>query len=257
VAKDGANVFEENRFFFSDPEVFKVFSWPLLEGDPETMPSHFPDGMVISKTMAEKYFGTQDVSGKSLEVMIGSQTVNMQVRGVMKDIPDNSHFKADFLASMEPVVAFYGGYESMMKNYGSNNFGTYLLLEQGVDVNDLEAQIPDFIDRHLPKSSQGFSASMGTKLFLWPLTDIHLHSNLDSEIEPNSNIEYVYIYSAIAIFILLIACINFMNLATARSAKRALEVGLRKVMGADRQLLGKAVYGRDHSNVTDSIDCHC
>jgi putative ABC transport system permease protein len=236
VAKDGANVFEENRFFFSDPEVFKIFSWPLLEGDPETALT-FPDGMVISRTMAEKYFGTVDALGKSLEVMIGSQTVNMQVRGIMEDIPDNSHFKADFLASMEPVVAFYGGYESMMKNFGSNNFGTYLLLEEGVDVNDLEAQIPGFIDRHLPKSSQGFSASMGTKLFLWPLTDIHLHSNLDSEIEPNSSIEYVYIYSAIAIFILLIACINFMNLATARSAKRALEVGLRKVLGADRQLL--------------------
>ncbi|WP_373493672.1 ABC transporter permease [Aquiflexum sp.] len=236
VAKDGAKVFEEKRFFFSDPEVFKVFSWPLLEGDAETALT-FPDGMVISKTMAEKYFGTQDAVGKSLEIMIGSEAVNMQVRGVMEDVPDNSHFRADFLASMEPVVDFYGGYESMMKNFGSNNFGTYLLLEQGVDVNDLEGQIPDFIDRHLPKSSQGFSASMGTKLFLWPLTDIHLHSNLDSEIEPNSSIEYVYIYSAIAIFILLIACINFMNLATARSAKRALEVGLRKVLGADRQLL--------------------
>ncbi len=236
ILKEESNTFEEQRFFFSDPEIFKVFSWPLIDGDPDNALS-FPDGLVISKSMAMKYFGNIDAVGKSLEVMIGSQKFNMQVRGVMEDVPDNSHFKADFLASMEPVVDFYGGYEMMMKNYGSNNFGTYLLLAEGVNAGDLESQIPAFIDRHIPASSQGFSASSGTKLFLWPLTSIHLHSNLDSEIEPNSNIEYVYIYSAIAVFILLIACINFMNLATARSAKRAMEVGLRKVMGADRQLL--------------------
>jgi putative ABC transport system permease protein len=236
ILKEESNTFEESRFFFSDPEIFKVFSWPLIDGDPDNVLS-FPDGLVICKSMAMKYFGNIDAVGKSLEVMIGSQKFNMQVRGVMEDIPDNSHFKADFLASMEPVVDFYGGYEMMMKNFGSNNFGTYLLLTEGVSAEDLESQIPAFIDRHIPASSQGFSASSGTKLFLWPLTSIHLHSNLDSEIEPNNNIEYVYIYSAIAVFILLIACINFMNLATARSAKRAMEVGLRKVMGADRQLL--------------------
>ncbi|WP_194776825.1 ABC transporter permease [Pararhodonellum marinum] len=236
IIKESTNTFEESRFYFSDAEVFKVFSWPLVEGDLETALS-FPDGLVITESMAKKYFGEQDAMGKSLEVMIGSDKMDMQVRGVMADVPENSHFQVDFLASMELVVAFYGGYEAIMKNFGNNSFGTYLLLADGEKVEALEAQIPAFIDRHLTPSSQGFSASMGTKLFLWPVTDIHLHSNLDSEMEPNSSMEYVYIYSAIAIFILLIACINFMNLATARSAKRALEVGLRKVLGADRQLL--------------------
>lgn len=143
---------------------------------------------------------------------------------------------------MEPVVQFYGRYEQMM-NFGSNNFGTYLLLENGVDPKALEAELPAFIDRHMQANAQGIPTSKETKLYLWPLTDIQLHSNLHSEIEPNSSIEYVYIYGAIAIFILLIACINFMNLATARSAKRALEVGLRKVLGADRELLVRQFMG--------------
>lgn len=242
IIRDDNRVFREERFFFSDPEVFEVFSWRLLEGDPSEALS-FPDGLVISKSMAEKYFGEGEAMGKQLEISVGSQTFNGQVRGIMSDIPDNSHFQADFLASMEPVVDFYGGYEAMMANFGSNNFSTFLLLEEGVDPEALSNQLPDFIDRHIPAGGQGIPASLGTQLFLWPLTDIHLHSNLDSEIEPNSNIEYVYIYTAIALFILLIACINFMNLATARSAKRALEVGLRKVMGADRQLLVKQFMG--------------
>lgn len=238
VVKEGDDVFEESKFFFSDPEVFKVFSWKLVEGDPSTALT-FPDGLVLTQSMAKKYFGDQSAMGEYMEVKIGSASMDMQVRGIMEDVPNNSHFQLDFLASMEPVVEFYGGYEAVMKNFGSNSFSTYLLLEEGIDAEDLEAELPAFIDRHIPPSAQGFSASMGTKLFLWPLRDIHLYSNLDSEIEPNGSIEYVYIYSAIAVFILLIACINFMNLATARSAKRAMEVGLRKVLGADRPLLVK------------------
>ncbi|PRY84658.1 ABC transporter permease [Mongoliibacter ruber] len=236
ILKDDANIFEERRFYFSDPEVFKVFSWEVVDGNPEEA-LNFPDGMVISQSMAKKYFGNAEPIGRSLEMKIGSATANMQVRAVMKDIPDNSHFKADFLASMELVTEFYGGYEAMMKNFGSNNFGTYILLAEGVTSQSISDQIPSFLNRHVNVGDDGSAPSNWTSLQLWPITDIHLHSNLDSELEPNSSIEYVYIYTAIAIFILLIACINFMNLATARSAKRAMEVGLRKVMGADRQLL--------------------
>lgn len=236
ILKDDANIFEERRFYFSDPEVFKVFSWEVVDGNPEEA-LNFPDGMVISQSMAKKYFGNAEPIGRSLEMKIGSATANMQVRAVMKDIPDNSHFKADFLASMELVTEFYGGYEAMMKNFGSNNFGTYILLGEGVSSQSITEQIPSFLNRHLNVGDDGSAPANWTNLQLWPITDIHLHSNLDSELEPNSSIEYVYIYTAIAIFILLIACVNFMNLATARSAKRAMEVGLRKVMGADRQLL--------------------
>ncbi|MEX2511997.1 MAG: ABC transporter permease [Cyclobacteriaceae bacterium] len=242
IIREENKVFQEERFFFADPEVFEVFSWNLLEGNPNDALS-FPDGLVISASMAKKYFGDRDPMGRTLDLRIGSNNYNGQVRGIMEDIPDNSHFQADFFASMEPVVDFYGGYEAMMSNFGSNNFATYLLLEEGVQMDDINGQLSAFVDRHIPAGGQGIPASLGTQLFLWPLTDIHLHSNLDSEVEPNSNIEYVYIYGAIALFILLIACINFMNLATARSAKRALEVGLRKVMGADRQLLVKQFMG--------------
>ena len=130
-----------------------------------------------------------------------------------------------------------------MQNFGSNNFSTYLLLADGVDIEEFEAKLPELIDRHMSENQAGVAASKGTSLQLWPIADIHLKSNLDSEIEPNGNIDYVYIYLAVALFILLIACINFMNLSTARSSLRSLEVGLRKVMGADRSGLVKQFMG--------------
>lgn len=242
LVKYGENAFEEERFFFADPEVFDVFSFNLLQGDPKTILKD-ADAIVVSESTARKYFGNDNPVGKELEMVIAGQPASFQVRGVMEDMPDNSHFHADFLASMVPVVAFYGGQEAFMSNYGSNNFSTYLLLKEGVDAKSLEAKLPEMIDRHMPENQAGIAASKGTKLTLWPLTDIHLYSNLDSEIEPNGNIDYVYIYLAVALFILLIACINFMNLSTARSSLRSMEVGLRKVMGADKILLVRQFMG--------------
>lgn len=234
--------FVENRFFFTDAEVFDVFSWEMLQGDPSTALT-YPDGIVLTESAAQKYFGNEDPMGKALEFEAQGNTFQFQVNGIVEDVPSNSHFQFDFLASMEPVVQFYGGVEEMMQNYGSNNFATYLLLPEGYDYQQLQTQLPEFIDRHMAASQHGVKASQGTQLNLWPLTDIHLHSNLDSEIEANGNIEYVYLYTAIALFILLIACINFMNLSTARSAKRAVEVGLRKVVGADRGSLVRQFIG--------------
>lgn len=234
--------FVEDRFFFADAEVFDVFSWEMLKGDPETALT-YPDGLVLTEQTARKYFGDEDPVGKTLELEYQGTRLPFQVNGVVEDVPENSHFKFDFLASMEPVIQFYGGREQMMSNYGSNNFATYLLLPDGYDHTRLEAQLPDFIDRHMAANQQGVKASQGTQLNLWPLTDIHLYSNLDSEIEANGNVEYVYLFTAIALFILLIACINFMNLSTARSSQRAVEVGLRKVVGADRGSLIRQFIG--------------
>ncbi len=243
------NAFVEDRFFFADPEVFSMFSWELIKGDPANA-LKYPDGLVVTESMAEKYFGDEDPIGKAIEFQLGSNTLPLQVTGVIEDVPGNSHFQFDFLASMEPVVQFYGGQEAFMQNYGSNNFATYLLLPEGYNYQELQEQIPAFIDRHLSTNDNHIGgegepvrASDGTMLFLQPLTDIHLHSNLDSEIEANSRIEYVYIYGAIAFFILIIACINFMNLSTARSVKRAVEVGLRKVIGANRGALIRQFIG--------------
>lgn len=238
--------FVEEQFFFADADLFKVFSWEMLKGDPATALT-YPDAIVLTRNAARKYFGNEDAMGESLEIEVDGMTFQFQVRGIVKNVPPNSHFQFDFLTSMEPVVQYYGGTEQFMSNYGSNNFATYLLLQENYDYKTLQVQLPDFIDKHMGTNSEGVPASENTQLNLWPLTDIHLHSHLDSEIEANGNIEYVYIYTAIAIFILIIACINFMNLSTARSAKRAVEVGLRKVVGADRkslirQFIGESVF---------------
>ena len=130
------NAFVENRFFFADPEVFSMFSWELIQGDPVTALTN-PDGLVITESMAEKYFGDEDPLGKAIEFQLGSNMLPLQVTGVVGDIPENSHFQFDFLASMEPVVQFYGGQEAFMQNYGSNNFATYLLLPDGYDYQQL------------------------------------------------------------------------------------------------------------------------
>jgi putative ABC transport system permease protein len=238
----GERSFAEDKFFFADPEVFKVFSWEIISGDAKTA-LEFADGLVITQKIANKYFGNEDPIGKTLNMKVGPFEFPMQIRALMEDVPDNSHFKPEIIGPMNPVVEFFGGQDAMLKNFGSNSFSTFLLLAKGVDAKSLESQLPEFVDRHIGASSKGIAASKGTQLNLWPLTSIHLYSNLDSEIEANSNIEYVYIYAAIAIFILLIACINFMNLATARSAKRAMEVGLRKVLGADRGTLVQQFMG--------------
>ena len=221
--------FEESRFFFAEEDVFDVFSLEMTAGDPKTALQD-PFTMVITEEMAEKYFGTENPIGKALTIEVPPNKADMTVTGVIKPLPHNSHFHADFLGSFKTYEAVVGDDELL--NWASNNYATYLLMPKNYDISLLKSQLDPFIDRHM---SQGMSAR--TKLQLQRLTNIHLFSHLDSEIEANSDITYVYIFSAIAFFILLIACINFMNLATARSASRAKETGLRKVVGAHRAQL--------------------
>ncbi|UZD23972.1 ABC transporter permease [Algoriphagus halophytocola] len=242
LIKSGENSFVEDEFFFADPELFDVFSWKMIEGDPVAALNQ-ADGVLVSESIARKYFGSESAIGKELLGEVQGLQLTFQVRGVFEDIPDNTHMHPDFIASMAPVIQFYGGLEPFMSNFGSNNFSTYLLLKEGYDYQALEAQLPALIDRNMGEAQAGVPQSQTTALHLWPITDIHLHSNLDSEIEANSNIEYVYTYLAVALFILLIACINFMNLSTARSSLRSMEVGIRKVMGADRRRLIKQFMG--------------
>jgi len=226
---------QESRFFFADKDVFNVFTWKMIEGDPKTALAE-PNSVVLTKTTAEKYFGTTEALGKQISYNNFGQAIEMKVTGVMEDVPLNSHFKFDFLGSFATLENVLGR-DNLMQSWGSNNYATYLLLNKNATARELEAQLPGFIDKHMSPNPDGSKRSMTNRLHLWPLTSIHLHSHLDSEVEPNGDIAYVYIYSIIAIFILLIACINFMNLSTARSAKRAQEVGLRKVLGAYRSAL--------------------
>jgi len=222
--------FYEERLFYTDASVFDVFTFPLVKGDPKTALKE-PYSVVLTQRMAEKYFSGEDPVGQTLTI---DNEHDYQITGVLKEIPRNSHIKFDFLASIATL-------ETQDPRYGKLwawNCYSYLLLPKDYSYQDLERKFPGFIRRH-----RGEKAVEAYTFYLQPLTRIHLHSHLGFEIEANSDIRYVYIFSAIAFFILLIACINFMNLSTARSAKRAKEVGLRKVLGADRSRLIKQFLG--------------
>jgi putative ABC transport system permease protein len=224
-----AAFYEEPRLYFAEEDVFDVFTFDMIAGDPTTA-LRDPFAIVITDEMAERYFGSEDPIGKSLTIKTSSQKADMKVTGVIKPLPHNSHFHPNLLGSFKTYEAVVGDRE--LQSWSSNNYATYLLITEGYDIERLKSQLDSFIDRHY-----GEGRSERTKLELQRLTDIHLYSHLDSEVEANSDITYVYIFSIIALFILLIACVNFMNLATARSASRAKEVGLRKVIGAQRPQL--------------------
>lgn len=224
--------FEEERFFWVDPEVFDIFSWKMIEGDPKEALAE-PNKLVLTESAARKYFGDEDALGKTINY---NNQGDLLITGIIEDVPHNSHFQIDMLGSFATLENFLGR-ERMMQNWGSNNYSTYLLLKEGYDPADLEAQFPDFLDRHMEIHNGTVMPHQWTALHLMPLKDIHLYSHLDSEIEANSDISMVYIFLIIALFVLVIACINFINLSTARSTKRAKEVGLRKVIGANRPIL--------------------
>lgn len=215
----------------ADSNIFKVFSFPLLEGNAETALLE-PQTLVLTKSMAKKYFNRTNVVGETL--YFPEDTLTFKITGVMADYPKNTHLKFDLIISMETLKTLHFNMESWW-NY---SYYTYLEMNPGVDVNALSEKIK-FISRKYIADQEDYSGYK-QQYSLIPFADIHLHSNLRSEIEPNSRASYVYIFSIIGIFILLIACINFMNLSTARSAMRAKEIGLRKVAGAYRaQLIGQ------------------
>ena len=220
---------EQEGVFFAEPTLFDIFSFEVVKGDKSTMLTE-PNSIIISESFANIYFKGIDPIGKTMRY---DDMLDVKVTGVTKDVPRNSHFHFDCLISFITVENFFGR-ENMMGNWGSNNYATYILLKEGYDPNELESQFPEFLNRHIQSDNSDVKASDWTRLNLWPLESIHLHSHLDTELETNGNFTFVIIYGAIALFILLIACINFMNLSTARSLKRSKEVGLRKVMGAYR-----------------------
>ena len=225
----GEKRFEETDFLYADPCFLEVFSFPLVRGDPRTALAA-PFSMVISQTAARRYFGDGDPLGKTLTV--GNQH-EYTVTGVAADVPPQSHFHFDFLATFAGTESVF--YEGMLEHWGVSNFYTYVLLRVDSDRAALEETMTELIAPVIRAKHPELTPS---RLILQPLHDIHLRSaDLWGDIEPQGEISLVYALSAIAVLVLAIACINFTNLATARSVERMREVGLRKVVGAHRRQL--------------------
>ena len=234
VKKVDENI-KEKGVIWASKDFFNVLGTPLLEGNQDEVLAE-PNTMAISKSMAEKYFPGESAIGKNL---ILDNEYDFRITGIYEDIPQNSHFHFSFLLSMEGLP------EAKNSNWLSNNFQTYLKVRNGTDTQGLNQKLQSLVEKNIaPELGQlfGEGASLETmfadggkmEYALQPLLDIHLKSDLMGEFEPNFNVTYVYLFVAIALFILVIACINFMNLSTARSSARAKEVGIRKVMGSFR-----------------------
>jgi putative ABC transport system permease protein len=232
LLRKGDIKFQEHSLW-ADSSFFKIFDFKLLKGNPQTALKE-PFSIVFSETAAKKYFGKEDPMGKTL--LITGEARPATVTGIMKDIPENSQIKGDVVLSMSTIMKQWNqGLDSQWGNYGAQ---AYLLLQPGVNAKTLEAKFPAFLEKR--NGTEMKKSQMYATLLLEPLKDVYLRSTRNGS--KAGNITNVYIFSIVAIFILLIACINFVNLTTARSAERAREVGIRKVVGAARvQLAGQFI----------------
>lgn len=232
VEKPGSDNLNYETFFAADSNFFKVFTMPFIAGDPETALLE-PKTLVITRKMAEKYFDRVDVVGESLR--LPNDSADLKITGVVEDYPSNTHIKFDFIISVETYQTVGHPY---MQSWWSFGWYTYLEVEPKADIAALEEKIKFISRKYIPNEEDG--SGYKQEYALIPLSKIHLYSDLRNEMETNARASYVSIFMLIGIFILVIACINFMNLATARSAMRAKEIGLRKVAGAVRpQLIGQ------------------
>ncbi len=218
--------FFQEDVFYADKSVFNIFSFDLIEGDPQTA-LEVPFTMVITETTARKYFGSDNPVGK---IINWDNKFDYRITGVVKDPPPNSHFTFQVLASFSTLIK----YDARLGGWTAS-YTTYLLLKEKTDFKAFEQKIEGFNDKYLTSTLE--SQGINMEFSLQPIKKIHLFSRLESEIGVNSNIKNIYIFSAVSLVILLIACINFMNLATARSERRSKEVGMRKVLGANRKKL--------------------
>ena len=225
--------FYETNGYYVDSTFFGIFTYNFKYGNIKTALNE-PNSIVLSEKVADKLFANENPIGKSINIGMPYGNFNYTVKGVFKDAGVKSHIPAHFFLSMRNGDV--GTWVDNQTNWATNNiFHTYIKLKAGIDPEAFEKKLQPFLERRGGTDLKAFGVSK--QLFLQAVPDIYLHSDLDFEISPNGNTTYLYILASIALFVLLIACINFMNLSTARSGKRAKEVGVRKVMGAEKQSL--------------------
>ena len=225
IVQVGNAAHKETGWTYADSTLFDIFSFPLVRGNTDEALNR-PNTVVLTRSIAEKYFGASDPIGQTLSLNEGD---TYEITGIMADVPTNSHIQFDFVASFASLP------EAGELNWNSSRYHTYVLLVSPDAISRVQAAIPGLLT-----AAFGEENPNTPKLLLTPLTKVYLHSTLSGEWSPEGNIRYVYMFSAIALLILLIACINYMNLATARAVDRAREVGMRKTLGAQRtQLFGQ------------------
>jgi putative ABC transport system permease protein len=229
--QSGNETIREDRVVVADPDIFEVFTLPMIDGDPATA-LKAPNTVVITASTAKKYFGSTQVLGRTLADI--DDSITFTVTGIIRDMPAQSSFHYDIFRTSRGSWI-----ESKNNLYSLFPMSTFILLKPGASVTALSDKLRNFMatwDPHYDKKEGGFYLHLN----LTPLTDIHLRSNRTDELETNGSIQYVYIFSAIAIFVLLLAAVNFMNLSTAQSTRRAREVGVRKMLGSARpDLIGQ------------------
>ncbi|MBO6522206.1 MAG: ABC transporter permease [Balneolaceae bacterium] len=220
-------VFTESGFLFAEPSFFDMFSVKLLSGSTEASLSS-PMSVLLTPKMAVKYFGEMSPIGQTLTI---NDEHLFTVTGIVQEMPGNSHFHYDFIASMESTKSMFSN--SMFEHWGNIWVYTYALIRDGADIGNVQSELDQMISEFGPPAL----AQFGVSFYLHPLSEIYFYSKTNSEIEPSGNALFVYVFLVVAILILLIACFNFINLSTARSSWRAKEVGVRKVLGASRKSL--------------------
>ncbi|MCD4665042.1 MAG: ABC transporter permease, partial [Bacteroidales bacterium] len=235
----GYKQFYEDRLYFTDSSVFKVFNHRFISGSPENA-LYEPNTIVLTESLAEKYFGDEDPIGK---IIILSNLINCKVTGVIEDVPENSHLQFDGLVSLESYSQVLG--EKMYRDLNNIHFWairlfTYVLLEENSSIESIHEKFPEFHDKYIADISEKLNGTFN--LLTTRLDKIHLFSDLEWDL-PTGSFKTIYFFSIIAVFILLIAGINYMNLATARSAHKAKEIGVRKVLGANRTGLSRNLLG--------------